>query len=253
MKNSAICSEMPIQNQQAKRLLGVYYLTLLICCVPGIILFAMKGYNESFLWLNSFHHPILDALMPHLTHIGEGAFLTAIFALLMRKTQPAVVVSLAVSMLLVLAIIGPLKHQTFEMWARPLAYFKKETFHYVALRDWYAYAFPSGHSAAAASMLAYFALVSQKEKWAVLIGLIAVFAAYTRVYIGVHFLGDILVGLGVGMLISATVFVLIYARLRSYFENLSKDSFRKWQIFFQLAAALTIVISLYELIRTYYI
>lgn len=244
---------MQIQDKPAKRQLRVYYLTLIICCLPAGILVLVKGYEESFLWLNSFCHPILDRLMPHFTHIGEGAWLTALFAITFRKKQPALVAVLALAMLLVLALVSPLKHTVFEFWARPLAYFKKETIHYVGLRDWYAYAFPSGHSAAAVCMFAFFAIAWQKQKGAIAMALVAVLAAYSRVYIGVHFVGDILFGAAIGIFISAVSYLVFYKRFERYFDQMSAKATHRWQVLFLLGALVTLAISLYELIRTYYI
>lgn len=244
---------MYIQAKSANRQIGIYYLTLLICGIPALGLLWAKGYNESFLWLNDIRFPLFDVLMPHYTHVGEGAFLTGLFALLMRKKQPAVVFSLTISMLLVLVIIGPLKHQLFETWARPLAYFERDAFHYIALRDRRAFAFPSGHSAAAVSMLTFFALAWPKPGGAVIMGLLAALAAYSRVYIGVHFLGDILFGAGIGIMISLAVVQFLYAPFVKYFEKMNPKSLGRWQLFFFITALATMAISLYELIRTYYI
>ncbi len=225
---------------------------LFVLFIPGAILLFQMGYNESFLLLNAFHHPFLDSLMRHLTHIGEGALLTAIFALIWRKKNPALVACLGIAMLLVLVLVSPLKHQLFESWARPLAYFPKEKIHYAVQIDLYAHAFPSGHSAAAACMLAFFAVAFKDRRWAICMAWVAAFAAYTRVYVGAHFLGDVLAGGLLGMGIAAFVFYFLYDRLFAYFEKPGAKN-PKWQLFFLLAALLTLGISLYELIRTYYL
>lgn len=244
---------MHIQHKSANRQVGLYFLTLIICCIPALGLLWAKGYEASFLWLNSFHHPIVDALMPHFTHIGEGAFMTALFVIIIRKKQPAVAVALAISMLLVLAIVSPLKHNVFEAWGRPLAYFDKETIHYVGLREWRSHAFPSGHSAAAACMFAFFALAWQRPQGAMMWGILAALTAYSRVYLGVHFVGDILFGAGIGMFISAVVYGLFYNRLVRYFEGLSAQTLTRWQLALLVGGLITLAISLYELIRTYYV
>jgi undecaprenyl-diphosphatase len=230
-----------------------YFGLLLLFAVTMGGLSLVWGYEESFLRLNSFRLSWLDSLMPHFTHLGEGAILTAILALAWVKEDKALVVSLALAMLGVLLLISPLKYGLFDDWGRPLAVLPESDFHYVDQVRWYHHAFPSGHSAAAAALFAFLAFRLGRLGWGIGIGLLACAVAFSRVYLGVHFPADLAAGVGIGGSLAALSLGLLYPRLQGYFQGISLPLQARWQTALQLAAGLTLAIALYELLRTYYL
>ena len=66
---------------------------------------------------------------------------------------------------------------------------------------------PSGHAQTSAALFGYLAwFVADKRRgrlWVTLLGLLIVLVALSRVYLGVHFLGDILWGAAVGLSLAA--------------------------------------------------
>ncbi|MEL6135033.1 MAG: phosphatase PAP2 family protein, partial [Bacteroidota bacterium] len=174
--------------------------TMTVFWTLGLLLLAWKGYNGSFLWLNGFRLSIADRLMPHLTHFGEGFFISGLMGLtLVRKASWLWL--MAATMVLVLATILLCKFILFADWDRPLKVFEEGEFFYVALKPLRKNAFPSGHSAAVAGAVAL-AVFGQNERpaWVgVLAAVGLMIVAYTRLYIGVHFLGDVIVGTMIGV------------------------------------------------------
>jgi len=75
------------------------------------------------------------------------------------------------------------------------------------LGDASSFSTPSGHAQTSAALFGYLAwFVAGKRRgrlWAVLLGLLIAFVALSRVYLGVHFLGDILWGAAVGLGLTA--------------------------------------------------
>jgi undecaprenyl-diphosphatase len=78
------------------------------------------------------------------------------------------------------------------------------------------FSFPSGHAAAAAmlaTLLAWYAVTSMRARWQIvaLLSLGALWAllmAWSRLALGVHYLTDVLAGLGLGVAVSAAVLSL---------------------------------------------
>lgn len=192
----------------------------------------MHGYKESFLMVNSWHSPWLDYIMPHLTHLGDGALVISLLGLWVVRKNPALAVSMIAALILLTFMVQGLKEWIFSDWGRPLSVFKEgSAFHYVATEVLRFHAFPSGHSATAAALFAFPLLALHNRGQAVGLGGLAILSClvcYSRVYIGVHFVGDIVVGSFIGMIaffLSAQyIYPKLYSRLRkkpeAYVERL---------------------------------
>lgn len=77
-------------------------------------------------------------------------------------------------------------------------------------------AYPSGHSAVAASLVVVLALLVRR-RWFTLIGVIYVIAmGYSRLYLNVHWFTDIVGGTALGIAIGLTVWALV-GSIRSVF------------------------------------
>ncbi|GAB4412250.1 MAG: hypothetical protein OHK0039_18080 [Bacteroidia bacterium] len=164
-----------------------------------------RGYEGSFLVINSWHSPWADQLMPHYTHLGDGLLLGAAGVLLLYRRDPALAVVLVLVLLGVGLAVWLGKFVIFRDWHRPIIVFlHREEFHYVALTRLFHYSFPSGHSAAvaAAGTVLAFAAGRSRPVWGLLLFVPAALAAYSRIYIGVHFPADMLAGSLLGVLLA---------------------------------------------------
>lgn len=86
-----------------------------------------------------------------------------------------------------------------------------------ALATEQSYAFPSGHAATSffsATLLAYYLTQDEKKKkkhhyyWSGVLYGVAVLIAYSRIYLGVHYLSDVIIGAVIGTLIAKALIVL---------------------------------------------
>ena len=81
------------------------------------------------------------------------------------------------------------------------------------------YGFASSHAANTFGIAMFLNCIIKKEKpWISWLFLWAAFVSYTRIYLGVHYPGDILVGALIGVLFGWLVFVL-YFRIRKMIEK----------------------------------
>lgn len=182
----------------------------------GLLLINL-GYYDSFLLINSYRHPFLDAIMPHLTHLGEGLLLAAVFSLLIINIDLALVKSLLIALIAIGIVLYSCKNFVFIGWDRPPTVFQNITDIYAISLGGERYnSFPSGHSTAIWMILTFVAYFFRKKsfllQWA--IGFLAVLVAYSRVYIGVHYPGDILAGSFIGVSIALIVLSGVYPRLQ---------------------------------------
>ena len=224
--------------------------------VVGLVILIIWGYEGSFLLLNSYHTPFLDKIMPHTTHIGQGIWLGAILALIWAKKNPALVISLIFGLLLSLLVVVCCKQLLFDDWYRPKYIFKVQNvpIHYVALRDLYYFSFPSGHSVGGTLVMGFWAyeLGKRSKYFAAVLGLIALVVVYTRLYIGVHFLGDVLVGSIIGAGILWGLLTYLYPRLGKWIARLSASHQRIMTMILYIGSGGTLIYSIYHLMTVYY-
>lgn len=183
----------------------------------GLILLASFGYEDSFLLLNKIRWSPADLIMPHLTHLGDGFLMTGIVGMVVSRKKPQLFPVLVITMITIWVLVTVGKQVLFAHWDRPLLVFKDITsFYYISLNRLTLHAFPSGHSAAVAGSLTVLAmyLAPRHLNWAIGLALGILIVSYTRLYIGVHFLGDIVIGsmLGCGV---AVLVAWIWLRRKS--------------------------------------
>lgn len=194
-------SQGALQTQASMR---SYWIVLIIGWCIGALYLGVWGYGDSFLRLNALRWGPADRIMPHLTHIGDGFLMSGILGIYLSLRAPKFLPILAITMLLVWALVTVGKQVLFADWDRPLKYFEDpHAFYTISIDRIYHHAFPSGHSASVAGVVSVFAfsLVPFRRWTGVLLAVVVIIGSYTRLYIGVHFLGDIVVGsmLGCGI------------------------------------------------------
>ncbi|WNJ18709.1 phosphatase PAP2 family protein [Pontibacter sp. G13] len=222
----------------------------------GFAALGWLGYQESFLWLHSLHTPWLDAIMPHFTHIGDGLLLASGASLLLtRKSVPLALVAI-LSMLSTLIAINLLKNGFFSDWARPLGTFGIDhpELDYLSVRELRSRSFPSGHACASAAAMSLISFGYTRHKWlsGILMGVFAILLYESRVYIGVHFLGDILVGSLLGIALSALSLWLFGGRLTNWWEARSMTFRRRFKVGLNLLSILLLLVSISQIILRFY-
>ena len=79
------------------------------------------------------------------------------------------------------------------------------------------YGFVSSHAANAATFVTFTALIFRNRIYTISLSLWAFLTAYSRVYLGVHYVGDVLCGAFVGVLMAVLVYVIFKKTLYSKF------------------------------------
>ncbi|MFZ4740136.1 MAG: phosphatase PAP2 family protein [Bacteroidales bacterium] len=189
--------------------LRFYFIPILIIWLIGLLFLFAKGYNDSFLLLNSYHSSWLDYPMLVLTMLGDAGFMAVVLIFLLIKKQPFQLMLLLIAIIISGILAQLLKHNLFSEWHRP-PYLFKEQVHMVANYLLYHYSFPSGHSTTVAAVFTLLAIFRKEHKAELLFyAVICPLIAYTRVYLGVHFLGDAVAGILLGFICSMIIICLI--------------------------------------------
>ena len=226
-----------------------YIWVFLVFWVIGGIFFFSFGYKESFLVLNRLNTPVLDFLMPHYTHLGHGALVSVLFVLSVRRLDLDISISLILSLLVVWVFVWLGKHTWFEHWHRPVTVIWSKKIHFISLAQERFHTFPSGHSAVATTV--FFFITAYAGKFNPLhglgLGLIAVTACYSRLYIGVHFLGDLIAGSMIGVFSGLAVYYVVKSKMGNWLASLSASKKEKLKKGIYLFGAVALAIDLFFL------
>ena len=171
---------------------------------------AIQSFDESVLLFiqETLRFDFLTPIMLFITRLGDSGFIWILLGVIMlfpKKTRRAGVV-----MLLCLAgafIVNDLIIKPMVARVRPY-----ETI--AALNNLLtegSFSFPSGHTNSSfACALALTLIYGKKGAWAYLL---AVLIAFSRCYVGVHYLTDIFAGMVIGTVMSFVVFKLVGRRI----------------------------------------
>lgn len=187
-------------------------MTKLIGQIPGFVLallaFAAAAmamllfYDPGFptLWANAHHSPWLDKFFNQMTLLGDWVIYVLAVAVgwrISHRRALATVMALALSGLLV----SLLKFQVFDERKRPAGIYPSGTLRQVECETHHqAHSFPSGHTTTAFAGFCCLAFFTRSRGLQFAFGLAAVAVAYSRLYLGQHFLGDTLAGAMLGTL-----------------------------------------------------
>ncbi len=184
-----------------------YILTITVAVSIALAAYQQRGPTHAdalaFGWLNEFRVSWLTETMEHITALGGGRLLSVVslciaLGLLRFATPRAISASHAVYFGSVMLLAGTSNELLKRLFARPRP-------HGLALIDLpHSFAFPSGHSQAAAAFGAGLLLVAARMDLprllplAIFGGAFALLVGCSRVYLGVHYATDVVAGWSLG-------------------------------------------------------
>lgn len=156
-------------------------------------------------------NPFFDKFFTFVTHLGDEGYIwiaLAIFFFLFKKTRKIGIV-IGISLILGTLLGNMTVKEIFERprpFATPGAILDGDA---LLIPRPGQFSFPSGHTVS--SFAAAFSVFIYNKKWSIPVFVLAALVAFSRVYIYVHFLTDILAGALVG-LISAYLAYLLWTK-----------------------------------------
>lgn len=181
--------------------------------IAGFFLFKnTKGTAE--IWVNTYNNSSLDHFFYWTTYLGDGFFAVVLIILMAVFINVRKAFILTIILLLVSAITQVLKHFIFYDVYRPSVFFKDVAgLHYVSGLELHANnSFPSGHTTQAFCIFFICSYYTQNRSMQYLFFLIALLAAFSRVYLLQHFLIDIYVGAIIGTM-GSIVFLYYFNKI----------------------------------------
>lgn len=171
--------------------------------------------GQLLLWLKeAFSHPVMDRLMIFVSSLGNKGYLWIAIGILFllfgfkqkiwRKRGLLVLLSLAVNAVACNVILKPLVNRT-----RPYVLYDYD----ILIPPVGDPSFPSGHTSA--SFAAATAIYAIDKRWGIAAYIFAAVMGFSRLYLGVHFPSDVIVGALLGTLAAKLV-------IRFYFEKTTK-------------------------------
>jgi len=179
--------------------------------------------KEALIFLNSYHTPWLDPVIFMITNTLFWLPLYAFLVFLIFKNFKTeawfILIGVAITILLSDQITSTLMKPFFARLRPSHDPSMAGLLHHVNGYKGGLYGFSSGHSANTLGVAMFLWLTLRAVyKWIALIFLWAMLVAYTRIYLGVHFPGDILVGGTIGLLCGYLSYQ-ISQRLRKMYHN----------------------------------
>jgi undecaprenyl-diphosphatase len=197
----------PLFNQA--HFVSYFIFPLFFIWLIGIVFLFSKGYTNSFLGLNSINNSLLDIPMLVLTMFADAGFIATVLIFLLIKKQPYQLILFLITIIVSGIIAQLLKNFVFNNWDRP-SYLLKDQVHTVGNYILNHRSFPSGHSTTIAAIFTMLAYFRRQYKYEILIyAVLCPTIAYTRIYLGVHFLGDVVAGIALGFICSVLLIWLI--------------------------------------------
>lgn len=192
----------------------IYYSLAFTSILLGLLCLLFLDKGELVLELNDNHTLILDNFFLGITKIGETIGGILIFMVLLLFAKRKFTYIFLISILLSLIVSQGLKRLVFSDEARPSATY--ENLKPVANLERHTdHSFPSGHTTAAFTFFTLLALGIEKRWVQGVAPVAASLVGISRVYLGQHYLNDIVAGAVVGLFL-ASVSVYLFHK---YFPN----------------------------------
>lgn len=188
-----------------------FFIAYLYALIPVGIFQLIFSPEQLMRWVNTHNSPAADVFFTYATYLGDGnfmLFLIAVSLIWSRRIAIIGAVSFAITGLLTIF----LKQVVFADALRPLKYFEHALWkpRLVEGLDIHSFnSFPSGHSMSAFALFTLLALIDKRKSRGWLWAVLAIIAAYSRVYLFQHFVIDV----WVGSLIGTAVSVISYQML----------------------------------------
>lgn len=184
--------------------------------------------REIFLYLNGFHTPWLDPIMLFITETLSWLPLHLFLLYLIFKDHHKkgwlVLIGLVITIVLADQVTSTVMKPYFGRFRPSHEPSLQSLVHIVNGYKGGKFGFASSHAANTFGVATFlFLLFGKTRKWIVMLFLWAALVTYSRIYLGVHYPGDILVGGLVGML-SAVAGFWFYRWLKKIYDNRKKQA-----------------------------
>lgn len=185
-----------------------FYVPFILWTFLGGTLLSLYSKDELFLCVNSAHCVMADWLVTCSTYLGDGIAFGVLLAALLVMRRWKLFLMGAGSLLFITLVVQSIKHAVND--PRPIAYFTDpDLLHVVPWINVHSgLSFPSGHTSTAFGMFCFLALIWNNKKMGLLLFIIALSTAHSRLYLSQHFFADVYFGSIIGTFCSTLIYWL---------------------------------------------
>lgn len=184
----------------------VFWSVLLIVLVVSAAGLTVSSAKDIFFQLNTIHTLYLDTFFQNYTLLGDGVFSIAIFLILLLAERTTLAMQVIIGYLFSGIISQVLKRVIHA--PRPHAIISNAEYPYFI--DGITHAgmtsFPSGHTTSVFALATLLALNTQNKRMSLIYLITAIITGYSRIYLGQHFLGDVVAGALIGVLSALLIY-----------------------------------------------
>lgn len=150
---------------------------------------------------------LLDKIMPYITHLGSAGFVITLPVLMILFKRDGLRL-VGAEILIVLSASHLIIHVIKKMVNRPRPWIALENVNSFGIPLYYC-SFPSGHTTAAFSTAAVLSI--NFPSFSSVFFLIASIVGISRVYLGVHYPSDVLIGGIIGSITATTAHIMMFS------------------------------------------
>jgi len=192
-----------------------YFLAFICFIIIASIPVCFDSKVDSFIKLNPLHERWLDLLFIGLTWLGDGLFSLVAAALVLWFWRDY---RLTIHIVIAYLLSGLAAQVMKKIWAapRPRAVIDPGLYkNFLAgISGVGNNSFPSGHTTTAFALATILALHASDKRWGLFFLGLAVMVGYSRIYLGQHFLPDVIMGALLGTATGLFVYGFININLR---------------------------------------
>jgi membrane-associated phospholipid phosphatase len=190
----------------------LFFITYLLLLAAAIFFQVVYTQQDISYFINRHHHPLMDEICRYGTNIGDGifSFVVAIIFIFINRRLAVVIV---LSWMLSAGTTQLLKHTLFSDFVRPYMMMHdtyKDLYLVEGIDIHYDNSFPSGHATSAFALFTVLALTYTSIYLQLAFLALALFTAFTRVYLLQHFMIDTFAGSVIGIAWSVVLFHFSY-------------------------------------------
>lgn len=200
----------------------LYFLSFSIFLLFALIFCCTFSKATNFISLNFIHTHSLNNFFTFYTYLGDGVLALLVFAVLIIFRKYLEATHILVAFLTSGIVAQVMKNITHA--PRPRAFFKPGFYSNfiegVTQSGWTS--FPSGHTTTAFALATVLALHARNKTWGILYLLLAIGEAYSRIYLGQHFLEDVVAGALIGVFFAIVTYYFV-RQIKIFRWNISPD------------------------------
>jgi membrane-associated phospholipid phosphatase len=196
---------------------AIFVLLFTVAWIIGLFFTFIFPKTDLHLTLNTFHSGFFDLFFQGITLFGDGIFavLLSIVFFFIRNRKEGV-------LLLLTFVISALITQFFKNFVfyedmRPLFYIQAGELNVQTvegIKMHLNHSFPSGHTTTIFAMCSMLSLFFKTKRMGLILLIIAILTAYSRIYLSQHFLQDTLAGSFIGLTTSILVYSVLNKKSR---------------------------------------